>query len=142
MRIVPGRTSKPGDAYALFERYHEIVPGVGAFVVRPKQGGLSPDGLPYILGFVNDVLSHQLSKFTQSYRVSYWTETTLREATPDYRARLIDFAFDAKPPTDTQVLLGFVRDDEGARACHETGTFFCHAVEWSKEFPTEPGRFR
>ena len=133
--LYPGVASKPGDAYALFERYHEIVPGIGAFAVRPKQGGLSPDGLPYILGFVNDVLSHQLSKFTQSYRVSYWTETTLREATPDYRARLIDFAFDTKPPTDTQVLLGFVRDDEGARACHETGTFFCHAVEWSKEFP-------
>ena len=136
--LYPGVAPKPGDANIRFERYHEVIPGIGAFAIRPKQDGLSPDGLPYILGFINDVLSHQLSKFTQSYRVSYWTETTLREATPDYRARLVDFAFDAKPPTDTQVLLGFVHGDEEAKACYDTKTFFCHAVEWSKAFPRLP----
>jgi hypothetical protein len=92
--LYPGVSLKPGDANTRFERYHEIIPGIGAFAIRPKQDGLLPDGLPSILGFVNDVLTHQLSKFTQSYRVSYWTETTLREATSDYRARLVDFAFD------------------------------------------------
>jgi hypothetical protein len=136
--LYPGVSSKPGDANTRFERYHEIIPGIGAFAIRPKQDGLPPDGLPSILGFVNDVLSHHLSKFTQSYRVSYWTETTLREATPDYRARLVDFAFGPKPPTDTQVLLGFVHDGEGAKACYDTKTFFCHAVEWSKAFPRLP----
>jgi hypothetical protein len=62
----------------------------------------------------------------------------LREATPDYRARLVHFAFGPKPPTDTQVLLGFVRDGEAEQACYDTKTFFCHAVEWSKAFPRLP----
>ncbi len=90
--LYPGVASKAGDANTRFERYHEIIPGIGAFAIRPKQDGLPPDGLPPILDFINDVLSHQLSKFTQSYRISYWTETTLREETPDYRARMVDFA--------------------------------------------------
>jgi len=26
-----------------------------------------------MVGFIDDILSHQFSRFTQSYRISYWT---------------------------------------------------------------------
>ena len=48
---------------------------------------------------------------------------------------MIDFTFGAKPPIDTHILLGFVHNDEEANLCYETKTFFCHALEWSKESP-------
>ena len=122
-----------------FERYHEIVPGVGAFALKPKSGdGVEPEGLPFVLQFISDLLKHQLSKFTQSYRINYWTETTIREAPPGYQARLVDFVFDAKPPKDTQVLLGFVRDQAGEQECHDRKIFFCHAVEWNPRTPRDP----
>jgi hypothetical protein len=35
--------------------------------------GEKPAGLPFLVGFIDDILSHQLRRFTQSYRVSYWT---------------------------------------------------------------------
>jgi predicted component of viral defense system (DUF524 family) len=131
--LYPGDDPKNQRGKNRFERYKEIVPGIGAFALKPKSGdGVEPEGLPFVLQFISDLLNHQLSKFTQSYRISYWTETTLRESPPDYQARLVNFTFDAKPPKDTQVLLGFIHDAGGADACRDTKTFFCRAVEWSK----------
>jgi hypothetical protein len=127
----------PGDAKTemgknRFERYNEIIPGIGAFAIKPRPGdGMKPEGLTFVLQFISDLLDHQLSKFTQSYRISYWTEATLRESTTEFKPRLVDFAVEGKPPKDTQVLLGFVRDDEAGNSCFETKTFFCHAIEWN-----------
>ena len=115
-----------------FERYHEIVPGIGAFALKPAGKGNGPAGLEVLVDFVNDLLEHQLSRFTQSYRVSYWTETTVREPAAEYSAGFCEFPVTDKPPRDTQILLGFVQDDAGALACRSTATFFCHAVEWKR----------
>lgn len=115
-----------------FERYYEIVPGIGAFALKPTRNGTEPAGLGVLMGFVGDLLVHQLSRFTQSYRVSYWTESTVRERLEEYGDKLVEFSLAGKPPKDTQILLGFVRGDSGAAACKDTKTFFCHAVEWKK----------
>lgn len=115
-----------------FERYHEVVPGIGAFALKPTRNGSEPAGLGVLMEFVGDLLTHQLSSFTQSYRVSYWTESTVRESSEEYGAKLVEFSLAGKPPKDAQILLGFVRGDSDASLCKGTKTFFCHAVEWKK----------
>ncbi len=131
--LYPGVDPKNEAGRNRFERYYEIIPGIGAFALKPSfASGDEPIGLDFLIDFVSNLLQHQLSRFTQSYRVNYWTETTVRENVANYSGELVDFSLVRKPPRDAQVLLGFVRDDLGASACKDTKTFFCHAVEWKK----------
>lgn len=62
----------------------------------------------------------------------------IREQPAEYSRALLDFQFPAKPPKDTQLLLGFVRDEQGAEACCKASVFFCHAVEWKSGIPRNP----
>ena len=137
--LYPGVAPEPEKANAQFIRYHEIVPGIGAFAIRPVAGGGKPVGLPLLRDFVEEVLRHQLSRFTQSHRVSYWTETTVREPVETYGAKASDILWTRKPPKDTQVLLGYVRNELETEICKNTRTFFCHGVEWADEARTTPG---
>lgn len=115
-----------------FERYHEVVPGVGAFAVKPsKVPGQTPAGIAPLAEFVRDLLRHHSSRFTQSYRINYYTHETLQEEPAPYDAGPV-VPPAGKPPKDVQVLLGFVRDKTAADDCRRTLTFFCHAVEWDK----------
>jgi len=131
--LYPGNDPQNEAGGNRFERYHEIIPGIGAFALKPSpDGDGKPIGLESLLDFVGNLLEHQLSRFTQSYRVRYWTETTVRESVAEYGGELVEFSLAGKPPRDAQILLGFVRDKSGAYACKSTKTFFCHAVEWKK----------
>ena len=115
-----------------FERYHEVVPGVGAFAIKSStKEGESPAGVGPLAEFVSDLLYHHSSRFTQSYRINYFTHDTVMEEPAKYMARPA-VPDTAKPPKDIQVLLGWVRDAQGAENCRNTGTFFCHAIEWDK----------
>lgn len=82
--IYPGIAAEPADANARFERYHELIPGIGAFALRPEKDGYRPAGLPMVTGFIRDILTHQLSRFTQSYRISSVTELVIREKPVTY----------------------------------------------------------
>jgi len=62
-----------------FERYHEIVPGIGAFAVRPAKQSETPTGLENVCEFIGEILTHQLDRFTQSYRIATATEDIIRE---------------------------------------------------------------
>src|SRR5205814_542409 len=69
----------PDKANALFERYHELVPGIGAFAIRPAGSGQPPHGLSCLVSFIRDLLTHQLNRFSQSYRISTTTEEIIRD---------------------------------------------------------------
>lgn len=116
-----------------FERYHEVVPGVGAFAIKPStKEGETPVGLGPLAEFVSDLLRHHSNRFTQSYRINYFTHDTVMEEPARYLTRPA-VPEDRKPPKDTQVLLGYVRDKQAAEDCRRTLTFFCHAVEWDED---------
>src|SRR5262249_7555428 len=90
--LYPGTDPMNIEGENRFERYHEIIPGVGAFAVKPGLTAFDePVGVQLLVGFIRDVLSHQLSRFTQSYRISYWTESTVREPESAYATKEIDF---------------------------------------------------
>ena len=90
-------------------QYHEILPGLGAFVMRPTEDGeMAPETERSLRRFLEDVLSHTAAGGTSQERADYWTQTAYRE-----RGRHLDFSDElTKPAADTKVLLAYVKSDE------------------------------
>jgi predicted component of viral defense system (DUF524 family) len=139
--LYPGIRSDADTGDEWFPRYHELVPGIGAFALRPTATGDAGGGLLPLCEFLEDFLRHQSSQFTQSHRVDYWTTSTVREDTAHYSARSVDLPQSGKPPKDTNVVLGWVRDEAQGENCRRTQSFVCHAVEWATgDEHRKPGR--
>lgn len=82
--LYPGLVPQADEA-PRYERYHEIVPGIGAFAVRPAKEGQPPAGLDNVCDFIREILAHQLDRFTQSYQIATATEGIIREEPVKYR---------------------------------------------------------
>lgn len=111
----------PGMGESRFVRYHEIVPGIGAFAIRPsKEGGVSA-GLETICEFIADVLTHQLDRFTQSYRISSSTEEIIR----DQPLKSVEGTVSVPGAT---AILGYMRKQDENRF-YEKKVFYCRATD-------------
>jgi hypothetical protein len=123
--LYPGDDPKNIEGENRFERYHEIISGVGAFALKPGAvADEEPAGLSSVVGFVGDILSHQLSRFTQSYRITYWTEDTIREVpVTNYGPERITIAL-----PDAPIVLGFMAQDREPEF-REQKYFYCRAIE-------------
>jgi predicted component of viral defense system (DUF524 family) len=84
--------------------YHELLPGLGAFPLRPKSDG-GVDGAEELEKFVSLVLAHVANQASATERTQYWTAVANRRSAQ--RIRPVDFL--AAPPADTQALVGYVR---------------------------------
>jgi len=125
-RTVGSYVLYPGDAEngKIFNKYHELLPGLGAFAVPPGK----EDRLKELQKFIALVLQTQRDKFSQLARVNYWTHETVREEPKDYYSvGTIDAH--GRPPVDTYIVLGYLRPDENPDAYRKKGVFYCHAVE-------------
>jgi predicted component of viral defense system (DUF524 family) len=60
----------PGNGGMKFPTFHEILPGLGAFAVRPDTNG-NAEGLSALDGFLNEVLDHLANRTTARERVTY-----------------------------------------------------------------------
>lgn len=89
-----------------YREYHELLPGLGAFVLRPTDSG-SASGAPVLKRFIDDVLSHVATRLTKHERSRYWLEDAYG---PSPRRGVIPPS--TFPPQDTSVLLGFVKSQE------------------------------
>lgn len=100
----------PGDDERYFNMYREVLPGLGAFALRPSDGG-EVEGKGALQKFLEDVLDHLASQVTEHERERWW----LREVHADrYRfdSAVPAAPFITRPPADTEVLLGYVRSEE------------------------------
>jgi hypothetical protein len=88
---------------APFEEYHELLPGLGAFALRPVDSG-DPIGVSALTKFLTDVLDHVATQVTQHERGRFWVKTVY-----DERARVsrpvMWASFLPRPPADTWVAL-------------------------------------
>jgi len=101
--LYPGRDAEP----VRHSEYHEILPGLGAFVLRPTATGEAEESSALSLGrFIEDVLDHVASQGTDQQRANYWTRRTYREHSGQRLATGVRLR---KPPADTTVLLGFTK---------------------------------
>ena len=98
----------PGSNEAMYREYHELLPGLGAFALRPTDNGEAAGKLP-LKRFIEEVLDHTASQITQHERGRYWIKEVYDEQ--DYFSSKPPAAsFLSQPPADTQVLLGFVKN--------------------------------
>lgn len=104
--LYPGRLE--GQADKTFHRYHEILPGLGAFALRPTDTA-DAEGLEPLTKFLDDTLWHFASVISQHRRGRYWEVDSFGDATRTETRVGWEPSF-AKPPADTLVLLGFVKD--------------------------------
>jgi hypothetical protein len=97
-----GQTNDPYRAYS------EILPGVGAFSLRPVAGGADTHVLRT---FLEDVVTHVASVATQERRHRYWERRIFPFEGAEHRSVGFEPIL-GLPPADTRVLLGFVRSTE------------------------------
>ncbi|RJP89360.1 MAG: hypothetical protein C4518_10280 [Desulfobacteraceae bacterium] len=104
--IYPGYDS--GD---LMRGFHEIIPGLGAFAVRPSQ---IDDGTEYLKVFIIKVVNHFLNRASQRDRMTYRIYDIhkdkngfdVKELIPEY-----DDQKRALPPADIFVLIGYYKNE-------------------------------
>ncbi len=108
-----------GQANDPYRAYTELLPGLGAFSLRPVTGGPDTHALRT---FLDNVLTHVASVATQERRHRYWEPQIFpREApAPGSVGRE---PIQGLPPADTSVLLGFVRSDEQWDWIRRTGLY-------------------
>jgi len=130
--LYPGAAPDVKEANARYSRYHELIPGVGAFALRPKPDGSAPDGLSLLCDFITDILNHQLNRFTQSYRISSATEGVIREMPLKYTRS--DHVTETIALPAANVVLGYMKkaDTDMFRegtAQSEGPFFYCRAAD-------------
>jgi predicted component of viral defense system (DUF524 family) len=120
--LFPGEGAQPWKR----EEYREVLPGVGAFRLRPVPGG-TPDGRELLASFLRSVLDHVANQISQHERGRYWTDRVYERLEPS-SARAHAVPFLRRPPQDTRVLLGYVRSVEHLRWIREHGLYNLRAT--------------
>lgn len=102
--VYPGTDS--GDP---FREYHELLPGLGAFALRPTATG-DAEGTQGVVKFIDDVLSHVALQVTQHERARFWLEQAYSGRPSGTSVSAVSFL--ERPPADVLVLLGYTRSEE------------------------------
>lgn len=98
--------------------YHEILPGLGAFALRPAESGIV-EGEQTLRRFIDDVLTHVASQATHHERRRYWEFVTYRD-THEIPKHIPALPLLTRPPADTWVLLGYCKDKAHYQWIQET----------------------
>jgi hypothetical protein len=100
----------PGTKRVEHREYHELLPGLGAFALRPTEGG-EAEGKQPLTQFIVDILEHVASQITQHERGRYWIKEVYDEG-GYFTGKSQPASFLSYPPADTRVLLGYVKNDK------------------------------
>jgi hypothetical protein len=116
-----------GSAY-LASRYYEILPGVGAFPMRPGSNTTSSKVLE---AFLKDVINHHATRFTdldraiEAENANIAFSRRLRDADNEtYSPHTVD-----KAAETVAVIDAFIRPGEAWQICLDEGWFFCQATD-------------
>jgi predicted component of viral defense system (DUF524 family) len=123
--LYPGRE---GAARTDFPRYEEVVPGVGAFRMRPGDATHREECEKALSDFIADVLTHHGNRFSRNYRIRHWTHTTLQETPPASASSPKLHPSVSEPLADALCVLGYVRPGQ-AGFVRRRGRFYFYAVD-------------
>jgi predicted component of viral defense system (DUF524 family) len=91
----------------LRQKYHELVPGLGAFSLRPTEtGNAASTGANSLRGFIEDVLDHVATQGTSQERADFWEQRSY-ERQETWHLPVSTLL--RRPPADTLILIGYVR---------------------------------
>ena len=112
----------PGTENKIWKGYHEIIPGLGAFTLRPTKGNEGSMELRLFLESVLDQLLNRASKYEETTYHIFETQSsptlTIREQLPEkYDNKRM------KPPTDVRCLIGYVKDIKHKEWIESTGLY-------------------
>lgn len=111
----------PGsEAVTPYRQFHELLPGLGAFALRPAKTGES-SGAENLAVFMEHVLTHLATQATQDARVRYWTERAHTEHPVDVVLPAAPFL--KEPPADVLVLLGWAKNAAHREWIQTTGLY-------------------
>jgi uncharacterized protein len=117
-----------------YRSYRELLPGIGAFALRPHSSGAVAS---HLSKFLDDVLIHLASVATEDRRYRYW-EAIAHDSKSEPVGPFGWEPLEGVPPADTSVLIGFVRSDGHQRWIQRTGLYNLRAdtqrrggVDWA-----------
>jgi uncharacterized protein len=102
-----------------YRSYRELVPGIGAFALRPQQSDALTN---HLSEFLDDVLIHVAAVATEDRRYRYW-EAIAHDPESEPIGPLGWEPVEGVPPADTRVVVGFVRSDAHRRWIQRTGMY-------------------
>jgi len=112
----------PGTENKIWKGYHEIIPGLGAFTLRPTKGDEGSVELQEFLENVLDQLLNRASKYEEITYHIFETQSapsvTVREALPEKYANKR-----MKPPVDVRCLIGYVKGKKHKQWIEDTGFY-------------------
>ena len=112
----------PGDDRSPpFREFAEVLPGLGAFVLRPGSVG-EAQGRAELNVFLEAVLMHAAERASQHERDRYWRARVYAapRVADGKSSRLPDLT---APPRDTLVLCGYLRSERHERWVRRVGTY-------------------
>lgn len=103
--LYPGEIDKP------IRGFHEILPGLGAFPIKPSENA---NETIYLEKFIKEVLKHFLNRASQRENISYKTHTIHKNDKPNVISEPIPEYFHGEKiiPDETYVLVGFSKTNE------------------------------
>jgi len=102
----------PGDKNKTYRGFHEIIPGLGAFAIRPSIGN---DGTDELKNFVLKVIEHFLNRASQMERISYHKYDVYKYKNIDPVKESLPERYHqerSRPPDEESVLVGGCKSDE------------------------------
>ncbi|MGQ1911531.1 DUF2357 domain-containing protein [Marinifilum sp. RC60d5] len=112
----------PGNQVVRQEGFHEIIPGLGAFPIRPTRGD---DGTNNLKEFINEIISHFLNRASQWENMSYRVYD-IHKGKPDKLEDLLPEPYGDERgliPEETTVLVGFYKSKEHLEWCKSKGLY-------------------
>jgi len=100
-----------------FQGFHELLPGLGAFPLRPNDGtgsGLN-DGSKALAGFLREVVAHVCNRASQYEQQSYHTYDIHKDDPPSSvkeRVNVLENGYRVKPVKETYAIYGWVEDGQ------------------------------
>lgn len=104
-----------------FTQYQELLPGLGAFVLRPTDSG-APCGALTLQRFLNDVFDHLATRFTRHERSRYWLDEVYGKPSLSIQSGQGEGL-----PADTKVLLGIAESRQHWTWIKQRNTFNVNA---------------
>lgn len=127
----------PGTEYNVKEGFHEILPGLGAFPVRPSK---YDNGISELKAFILKVIDHFVNRASQREKFAYRTydvfkekpqkENEVNEALPEPYGDNRDLI-----PDDTFVLVGYIKNDIQLDWLKETNHY---NIRYGEKYPLTP----
>ena len=105
----------PGGKSDQLRGFHEIVPGLGAFAVKPSR---SNSGIGKLKAFLKDLTEHLQNRISQREKYAFKTYTIHRDEPRDMVNTLLPEAYNQNRgliPDQTYVLIGYYRSEEQLR---------------------------